>query len=90
MNNTAKEPHGIVERPPVMRRSFRWLTAIGFIGLGCILLATGIDVGLLRARLESLGPWAPIAFVVISVLLMSTLLPKTIVSVTAGVMFVFK
>jgi uncharacterized membrane protein YdjX (TVP38/TMEM64 family) len=46
-----------------------------------------VDKSHLEAWLHSAGPWAPIAFVSISIVLMSTVIPKTAVSVTAGALF---
>ena len=57
--------------------------------LGCAVawLWLEVDISRLESWLDSAGPWAAIAFVSISVVLMSIFLPKTAVSVTAGALF---
>lgn len=52
--------------------------------VGGLLMYLGLDVRNLQAWLEQAGPWAPIAFVVAGVLSMTVLVPKTVVSITAG------
>lgn len=51
------------------------------------LWASGVDLATVTSWLDSTGPYGPLGFVLSSVLLMSLFLPKTAISVTAGVLF---
>ena len=48
---------------------------------------SGFDFRNLQAWLGQAGPWAPIAFACAGVLSMTVLVPKTVVSITAGALF---
>ncbi len=71
-------------RPP---KSLRFLVPFALVCLGVTGIWLGFDIAQLREWLGSLGTGAPIIFVLISILLMSTFVPKTAVSVTAGALF---
>ncbi len=67
--------------------SLRFLVPTLLVACGIVLLASGIDIRDTQQWLRSLGIWAPFAFIFIAIALMSVLLPKTAISVTAGVLF---
>lgn len=71
-------------RPP---KSLRFLVPFALVCLGVTGIWLGFDIAQLREWLGSLGTGAPIIFVLISIVLMSTFVPKTAVSVTAGALF---
>jgi uncharacterized membrane protein YdjX (TVP38/TMEM64 family) len=71
------------------RRPLRFLIPAFVLIGGAGLVWLGVDIGQIRRWLESIGPWAPLAFVLISIVLMSFLLPKTAVSLMAGALFGF-
>lgn len=68
----------------------RWLPVIP-IACGISLMASGIDTGRqqesLRHILAQADSWAPLLFVIIAVLALTVLIPKTAVSLTAGALF---
>ena len=68
-------------------RSYRFLIPLGLVTSGAILLAAGWDVNRLQVWLEKAGIWAPAMFVLTGIPLMSTLLPKTALSLVAGALF---
>lgn len=69
------------------RRSFRFLLPTALICLGGLAVLSGVDASLVRQWLTDAGQLAPLLFVVLGVLAMSVLVPKTVVSVTAGALF---
>ena len=67
--------------------SLRFLVPAALVICGAIFLIAGFDRQHLQSWLNGLGIWAPVAFVFLGIVLMSILLPKTIVSITAGALF---
>tara|TARA_R110002049_G_scaffold50370_1_gene142942 strand:- start:31984 stop:32613 length:630 start_codon:yes stop_codon:yes gene_type:complete len=55
--------------------------------VGAGFLASGVPFSAIEGRVEQLGTLAPVGFVLISILMMSVLLPKTVVSLAAGALF---
>jgi uncharacterized membrane protein YdjX (TVP38/TMEM64 family) len=68
-------------------RSYRFLLPVFLVGCGFTLLFLGFDFSSIQNRIQQAGPLAPIAFVLVSIVLMSVLLPKTAVSLAAGALF---
>lgn len=54
------------------------------LGCGGLLMFFGLDVRDLRAWLGQQGPWGPIVFMLAGILSLTLLVPKTVVSITAG------
>ena len=94
MNSSSAQQSSAADQPPpatdqpIEIPSWSRLVIPGVL-LGCAAawLWLKADTSRLQTWLDSAGPWAPVAFVSISVVLMSILLPKTAVSVTAGALF---
>ena len=66
------------------RQSQRFVVPALLLCCGGLLIYLDLDVRDLQAWLGQAGPWAPIAFVLAGVLLMTVLVPKTVVSIAAG------
>jgi uncharacterized membrane protein YdjX (TVP38/TMEM64 family) len=69
------------------RQSQRFVVPALLLCCGGLLIYLGLDVRDLQTWLGQAGPWAPIAFVLAGVLSMTVLVPKTVVSMTAGALF---
>ena len=69
-----------------LRRVRPLLPALIVLAGACV-LASGFDLHSLGLWLDSTGPFGPLGFILSGVLMMSLFLPKTVVSVTAGVLF---
>lgn len=65
----------------------RFLVPALMLCCGGLLMYHGLDVRDLQTWLVQKGPWAPFAFVVVGILSLSILVPKTVVSITAGALF---
>ncbi|MFK8113434.1 MAG: TVP38/TMEM64 family protein [Rubripirellula sp.] len=52
-----------------------------------MLLWNGFDPRELQEWFQDLGPWAPVLFAVLGIAAMTVLIPKTLVSITAGALF---
>ncbi len=76
-----------VHRPLPGKGSRRFFVPAILVACAAVLLFLGVDIGDTKDWLRQLGPWAPIMFVAVAVPLMSILVPKTAVSVTAGALF---
>ncbi|NND97910.1 MAG: VTT domain-containing protein [Pirellulaceae bacterium] len=70
-------------------RSLRFLLPAALVICGALLIASGVDLRSLQSWLKQAGPGAPILFVLLGITLMSVLLPKTMVSISAGALFGF-
>jgi len=72
-----------------------WLRAALYIVLGVAVLAavvligrhTGDEIRAMERWITELGPWGPIAFVVLAVLFTSLFVPDTLVAMAAGALF---
>ncbi|KAA5542751.1 VTT domain-containing protein [Roseiconus nitratireducens] len=71
-------------RPRLGRRI--WLPA-ALVTVGLIFYLLGFRLGGLSERLETTGDWAPFFFWLAGVAAMSLMMPKTMVSLTAGALF---
>lgn len=60
---------------------------VALVLIGVVLLANGFDSTSLQEMVADLGRAAPVVFVVMAVVLMSVMVPKTVMSVAAGAMF---
>lgn len=77
-NTTSSEPK---------RRSLRFLVPSMLLLVGIVLALRGYEFSDLQSWLESKGPWAPLAFIFLGFVSMTILVPKTLVSITAGALF---
>lgn len=75
------------ESPSDGQSSFRLLAPLSILGCGLLLICLGFDFWDLRSWLQQTGSWAPFAFCAAGVLSMTVLVPKTVVSITAGALF---
>lgn len=66
---------------------WRALLPLTLIGGGAVLVTTGMELRDIRHWLHAAGSWAPLVFVIAAVTAMTLMVPKTAVSVTAGVFF---
>ncbi|WP_222435900.1 TVP38/TMEM64 family protein [Rubripirellula tenax] len=74
-------------RPTPFLRWLKIFAPVALIATGIALVASGLDAARLQSMLSEHSQAAPIGFVIISILLMSVMVPKTVVSVTAGALF---
>ncbi|QDT02423.1 SNARE associated Golgi protein [Rubripirellula lacrimiformis] len=81
------QPRKPAHTAPARLRWFRRIAPVVLVAIGVSLLATGFNAEQLRGGLAGLGSAAPVIFVITSIFLMSVMVPKTIVSVTAGALF---
>jgi uncharacterized membrane protein YdjX (TVP38/TMEM64 family) len=86
-SSAADQPPPATDQPTTIPSWFRLVIPGVLLGCAAAWLWLTANTSRLETWLGSAGPWAPIAFVSISVVLMSVLLPKTAVSVTAGALF---
>jgi uncharacterized membrane protein YdjX (TVP38/TMEM64 family) len=77
----------VIENTIDDRRSRRFVVPALLLCCSGLLVYLGLDVRDLQVWLGQAGPWAPIAFVVAGVISMTVLVPKTVVSITAGALF---
>ncbi|QDT08715.1 TVP38/TMEM64 family protein [Planctomycetes bacterium K23_9] len=74
--------------PTRLRRKFaRWLFLCCLLFIGVTLVATGGKLTSLQSWLNEAGMKAPVLFVLAAIVLMSVILPKTLVSISAGALF---
>ena len=73
----------MLSRPQVYRISLT-VSLIGILALSIHALG---DVTQLKSWLDSKGSLAPFLFVIVGIVLMSALVPKTVMSITAGILF---
>ncbi|MGB7327443.1 MAG: VTT domain-containing protein [Rubripirellula sp.] len=74
-------------RPPSALRWIKLCVPVALVLIGVVLLANGFDSTSLQEMVADLGRAAPVVFVVMAVVLMSVMVPKTVMSVAAGAMF---
>lgn len=72
---------------PPAPRSYRFLLPLCLVLCGIVLLTSDVDLQSIHAWIRQAGPIAPLVFALMSVVMMSVLLPKTVISVTAGALF---
>ena len=60
---------------------------LGFVSFGLLLVFSGYRFDDLSHWLQSKGNWAPLLFIVTGTLLMTMMMPKTMVSLAAGALF---
>ncbi|WP_186775947.1 TVP38/TMEM64 family protein [Rubripirellula reticaptiva] len=79
-----------MNQTPQSPSALRWIklcAPVVLVLIGVSLVANGFDSARLEGMVTDLGRAAPIVFVVMAVVLMSVMVPKTVMSVAAGAMF---
>lgn len=82
-------------RPRLSRNSLRWILVLGVALLGFAALRAGLPGGVQRLLkgaldwIEHLGPWAPVVFVLLFVLLCVLVIPGSPLTFGAGAVFGF-
>lgn len=69
------------------RLLMRSVVPVALVAVGFVLLRVGMDANAVTEWLDDFGAAAPVVFVVLGVVFMSVMVPKTIVSIAAGALF---
>lgn len=75
------------QTPRMGRRSSRWILPAGVVVFAVTLILYGFQPSTAAEWIQSLGAWAPVFYVLAGTMMMTFLVPKTAVSITAGALF---
>lgn len=77
----------VTDRAMTSQRSLRFLFPASLVCCGAVLIACGFDPRDLQHWLQQRGAMAPVFFIGVGIIAMTVLVPKTLVSITAGALF---